>query len=109
MNQYTEFAQDLVTTHNARETALQAIHPNAIDHIEFLGEVMQDGRTVRELVPNQHNPALMDVAEITRFVGKFQLVKRYHDQKRSRKSIVWYYVGQETKRVEIGSYYDRRG
>lgn len=107
MNQYTEFAQEIVESHNAREAALQAIYPNAIDHIEFLGEIKQDGQTVRELVPNQKNPALMDVAEITRYAGKFAVIKRYHDQKRSRKSINWYYVGQETKRVEIGSYYAR--
>ena len=107
MNQYMKFANEIVKCHNEREAALQAIHPTSIDHIEFLGEIRNDG-TVRELVPNQNNPALMDVAEITRYSGKFAEVKRYHDQKRSRKSVNWYYVGQEIKRVEIGSHYDTR-
>lgn len=105
MNKYTEFAFRIVLAHNERESALQDISPNSIDHIEFLGEIRQDGAPVRELLPNQSNPALMDLCEVTRYAGKFSLATRFRDQKRVRKSVVWYFVGSDTQRLEIGSHY----
>lgn len=68
-NELKERAEQIVKSNNEREIAMQKIAPEFVGHIEFTGDIRADGLFV-ELVPNEHNPALMDVARITRIVRK---------------------------------------
>ena len=98
---------DIIAAHVAR--AQHNHYPGTIDELYATGNTRCNG-TRKQLVPNLNNPALMDVAEITTYSAEF--VKRYkfprQGHKRARKNNVWYQVYQEAKRVEIGSYWDKR-
>jgi hypothetical protein len=99
-----KFANELAAIHNAQSANVTLHNPNYVSALEFTGNT-RELAPIRELVPNQKNPALMDSCTITRTEGEFILKYRSFSGKRIRTSRVWYYIGQTIVRDEIGSHY----
>lgn len=76
---------------------------NPID-MTFEGDIKKH-EACKKLIPNSKNAALMDVALITPYSGKFTLRAR---KKYARKREVWYTIYEECQVVEVGTYWDRR-
>lgn len=74
------------------------------EKIRFVGDLQLD-LSKRELVPNESNPALMDVAKVNYYSGAFEI---WTGKKKSRKQLRRFYVGQDIERLEIGIYWDTR-
>lgn len=105
----TQFANEIVRIHNnpVRYHHLTVNHPEYMDIIEFTGNIRQENPKL-ELLPNEKNPALMDECEITSYSGEFICKYRKVGGKRVKTFKTWYYIGQNVKRLEIGSYWDKR-
>jgi len=99
-----DFASKTVAAHNEQSAYVTATHPEYVSTLEFTGSI-RELAPICELVPNQKNPALMDSCTIIRYEGEFKMQYRSFGGKRVRKSVVWYYVGQDIIRDEIGSHY----
>ena len=95
-------ATEVARLHNER-----AAYTSGVSEMTFTGVTRCDG-TCRELIPNAHNPTLMDVAEITRYSGGFRLYTKAAGAKRATIRVRWYQIAEETRRVEVGAYLDKR-